>query len=198
MATASVTNTFVTATTLSSSAMNTNFADLVSFLNNSVVHRDGSKSMTADLNMGGNDLTSVGTINARQVAGGLITVARKTADQAGISTITDVSGLSVTWSAVQGRIYRVQAFVRFTMSGASGLVYAYITDTAPNTHASAAEWGDASSLSGYILLTYIWEAPSTASATRKVRLDAATAGTVTVRGHASSPSMIWVEDIGAA
>lgn len=58
MATASVTNTFVSATTISSSAANTNFQDLVDFLNDSVVHRDGSKSMSGNLNLGGNALTN--------------------------------------------------------------------------------------------------------------------------------------------
>ena len=52
MATASVTNTFVTATTMSSSAMNTNFTDLTSFLNSSVLHLDGSKTMTGNLKLG--------------------------------------------------------------------------------------------------------------------------------------------------
>jgi hypothetical protein len=40
MATASVTNTFVTATKIMAAAMNTNFADLVGFLNGSVMHKD--------------------------------------------------------------------------------------------------------------------------------------------------------------
>lgn len=73
MATASVTNTFVTATTLSSSAMNTNFTDLVTFLNNSVVHRDGSKAMTASLDMGGHDLTNLGALNGGVRASGMST-----------------------------------------------------------------------------------------------------------------------------
>lgn len=46
MATAAITNTFVNATVADADEVNANFADLVSFLNNSVVHRDGSKSLT--------------------------------------------------------------------------------------------------------------------------------------------------------
>lgn len=47
MATASVTTTFVNGTTADASQVNTNFNDLVSFLNGSVVHVDGSKAFTA-------------------------------------------------------------------------------------------------------------------------------------------------------
>lgn len=64
MATASVTNTFVAAATASSAAVNTNFSDLVSFLNNSVVHVDGSKAMTGDLAMGSNKITGLATPTA--------------------------------------------------------------------------------------------------------------------------------------
>jgi hypothetical protein len=47
MATASVTNTFVNAATADADDVNTNFSDLVTFLNASVVHVDGSKAFTA-------------------------------------------------------------------------------------------------------------------------------------------------------
>lgn len=51
MASASVTNTFVASTTANPSAVNQNFTDLLAFLNNSVVHVDGSKAMTAALTL---------------------------------------------------------------------------------------------------------------------------------------------------
>lgn len=59
MATASVTNTLVNATTVDAGPLNTNFSDLVSFLNGSIVHVDGSKAMTGDLAMGGNKVTGL-------------------------------------------------------------------------------------------------------------------------------------------
>lgn len=46
MSTASVTNTFVNAATADADEVNTNFSDLVTFLNGSVVHTDGSKAFT--------------------------------------------------------------------------------------------------------------------------------------------------------
>lgn len=59
MATASVTNSFTNGTTADATEVNTNFSDLVTFLNNSVVHRDGSKAMTAALPMGSNKITGL-------------------------------------------------------------------------------------------------------------------------------------------
>ena len=47
MATASVTNTFVNAQVADADDVNTNFGDLVTFLNASVVHVDNSKTLTA-------------------------------------------------------------------------------------------------------------------------------------------------------
>lgn len=60
MATASVTNTLVTGTTITAAQHNTNYGDLVTFLNGSVVHVDGSKAFTGAQDMGGNALTSLG------------------------------------------------------------------------------------------------------------------------------------------
>jgi hypothetical protein len=64
MATAAVTNTFVQLATTSAAAMNTNFTELETFENSSVVHVDGSKTMTADLDAGGFKLTGLGTPSA--------------------------------------------------------------------------------------------------------------------------------------
>jgi|6_EtaG_2_1085325.scaffolds.fasta_scaffold00151_6 hypothetical protein len=49
MATPSVTNTFANSTTADATEVNANFADLVTFLTNSVVHVDGARAMTAAL-----------------------------------------------------------------------------------------------------------------------------------------------------
>lgn len=59
MATAAVTNTFVAATAAEAAEVNTNFTDLVTFLNNSVVHRDGSKAMTGNFDAGSNKIVNL-------------------------------------------------------------------------------------------------------------------------------------------
>lgn len=64
MATASVTNSFVDATLIDAGDFNTNFNDLVTFLNTHAVHKDGANAMTGDLAMGTNKITGLGTPTA--------------------------------------------------------------------------------------------------------------------------------------
>lgn len=64
MATAAVTNTLVDATTITVNPLNTNFADLVAFLNTDVVHVDGSKAMSGNLDLSGNDIVNADAITA--------------------------------------------------------------------------------------------------------------------------------------
>lgn len=75
MSTASVSNTFVASTTAESAKVNTNFSDLVNFLNNSVIHRDGTKAMTSNLDMDSNKVTNVasGTASTDAVNYGQLT-----------------------------------------------------------------------------------------------------------------------------
>lgn len=58
MATSSVTHTITNGTPADASQVMDNFNDLVGFDNNSVVHRDGSKSMSGNLNLNSNGLTN--------------------------------------------------------------------------------------------------------------------------------------------
>jgi hypothetical protein len=59
VATASVTNTFVTGAKILAAAFNTNFSDLVTFLNGSVLHKDGAVALTGNLSAGSNKITSL-------------------------------------------------------------------------------------------------------------------------------------------
>lgn len=59
MSTASVTYNFVNGTTASANEVNQNNQDIVDFLNESVVHVDGSQSLTGNLDMGSNRITGL-------------------------------------------------------------------------------------------------------------------------------------------
>jgi hypothetical protein len=61
MATATKTYTFTNGSTILAAEHNTNFDDLVSFLNGSVVQVDGSKAMSGALAMGSNKITGLAT-----------------------------------------------------------------------------------------------------------------------------------------
>lgn len=82
MATASVTNTFVNGTTADADEVNTNFQNLVDFVNQSVLHRDGSNVMTGDLDLNSNKID-----NPLAVAGRL---SRSTGQSLSLNTWTQV------------------------------------------------------------------------------------------------------------
>lgn len=64
MATVSVTNTFVSGEDALASEVNQNFDDLVTFTNSSVMHRDGSKTFTGDVDFGAHKATNMATPSA--------------------------------------------------------------------------------------------------------------------------------------
>lgn len=84
MATATITNTLSNNVDSVAAEVNTNFTDLTTFLNNSVLHRDGAKTPTADLALNNNRVTNVAVSSASTDA-----VARSEIDtysQAGVWT----------------------------------------------------------------------------------------------------------------
>ena len=112
------------------------------------------------------------------------------------TALTD-SGLTVTWTAVASRQYKLTFFGNFTVSSA-GLVQSYITDSsnvAIRETMSSIGGGNLFPQSTTVLLTGI-----SGSVTYKVRIVAG-AGTGTLYGADSRPALaaaFIVEDIGAA
>lgn len=114
MATASVTNTFVTGATILAASFNTNFTDLVSFLNNSTVHRDGSKTMTGALAMGSNKITGLanGTVATDAAAFGQIPTKPWLPVVFGKSGVIDATTTtSSRWYVPTGKSYTIMAVV---------------------------------------------------------------------------------------
>lgn len=64
MALSSVSYVFVTATAAEADQVNQNFTDLVDFLNNNVLHKDGSKALTGNLDLGSQRIINVNTPDA--------------------------------------------------------------------------------------------------------------------------------------
>ena len=125
MATASVTNSFVTGATILAASFNTNFSDLVGFLNNSVVHRDGSKTMSGNLAMGSNKITGLaaGTVAGDAVRFEQLTSAPRQAvvfGQSGEAVVTTVGARFYFDKAVT--IDKVEASVSVAPTDASLIV----------------------------------------------------------------------------
>jgi hypothetical protein len=125
---------------------------------------------------------------------GAIGYSTRTTDQAGFnSTATDLTGCSVSFTAVAGRRYRVSSFVRCLQGGANGQCEVYLANAANTVFGST----DESHINGEYR-THRSEAiivPGSGLYIAKIRVYVS-AGTVTVASSAAVPSWILVEDIG--
>lgn len=130
------------------------------------------------------------------VAGGKIGYAQITADQTGITSETDITGLSVTVTVGAGRRIRIQAFVPYWITSVAGdrgelrikestTILSFTESTNPGT---AGNFG----VNCFAVLT-----PSAGAHTYKIAWTrAAGTGSHTFGGSTSAPAFILVEDIG--
>jgi hypothetical protein len=133
----------------------------------------------------------VDELNARGVKG----YAQAVANQGPIVAVVDLTGLSVTWTAVSGRFYRITASAAFSSTVGTDLVDLQITDAAGTVQNSAST---AVVGVGFVLpLTCtVVQSTLTGSVTRKVRaLRAVGTGNITMNAAAARPAFIIVEDL---
>lgn len=121
--------------------------------------------------------------------------AQITANQTGITTITDITSLTVTFTAVAGRRYRISAsaFLLSTVAGdVSSLVIADGAGTQLNS--SQIDLRITDNIRGHISHVVV---PGAGSKTYKLRASRVSgSGNITVSAGASYPAYILVEDIG--
>lgn len=133
MGTLAVTNTFIDATAAEAAEVNENFTDVVTFVNDSVVHRDGSKAMTAAFDGGGFRVSNVGVGTAASDSGPLSQtgVADYEATGAGVTVTTGgatVDTISVTVPTAGTALLWVSGTVTLAAaSGFSGFSYPILT-----------------------------------------------------------------------
>jgi hypothetical protein len=98
MATAAVSTTLVNGTANSAVPVNGNFTDLVTFLNGSVVHRDGTKAFTGVVDHGSNKITGVGagTLSTDAVNKGQLDLKADLASPTFTGTVTVPTGVAGT------------------------------------------------------------------------------------------------------
>jgi len=118
MATASVTYSFSPSTLILSSEVNTNFADLVSFLNGDVIHSDGSVAATAHLSGPSTDPSSSTQYANKQYVDklGIVRQESLTSNSASwaASTTTDMNLDNV--SVIAGRTYGVHLHTQYSFT----------------------------------------------------------------------------------
>lgn len=100
MGVASVTNTFVTSTVANPTQVNTNFTDLVTFLNAQTIHKDGAVAMTGNLAMGNNKVTGLAAPTAASDA-----ARKQDTDNGVIDIVTFAREGTLTVAAGKGRYY---------------------------------------------------------------------------------------------
>lgn len=143
-----------------------------------------------------NALQTATTDPTSRVARGKVGLATVTANQGGITTLADITGLTVTFASVSGRLYRVFCETYMQHSVANAVVNLQLLDGAGVQMQSSQVTCVNTSQPIRISCTYII-AGTGASLTYKARAVIATAGTITVVATPSAPSYLVAEDIGA-
>jgi hypothetical protein len=124
---------------------------------------------------------------------GTIGYASTTTNQTGISAVTDLTGLTLTFTAVAGRRYKITGQIRAVQNTTSSNNTLSITDgagTAANQSVQSIPAG--SGLMHYVTAVVV---PGAGSKTYKLRLQTG-AGTTDTSVGASAPGFILIEDIG--
>lgn len=138
-------------------------------------------------------------LTAAHLAGlpwGVMGYVNKTAAQNGISAATDITSLTITFTAVSTRLYRTTLYLpRLTQNTSTGLVVPLIADGASATKNQAVRTLTATSETDVVVV--ILETGLSGSVTRKGRIST-TAGTVDVACSATQIAHILVEDLGPA
>lgn len=122
--------------------------------------------------------------------------AQITANQGSITTIADVTGLTVTWTAVTGRSYRIAVQCEASSTVAADVVIVAITDPSNTIKTRATTVLPTATVSATLAASVI-ESGLSGSTTRKVRAQRALGtGTITLTAAATFPAFILVLDIG--
>lgn len=120
-------------------------------------------------------------------ANGLVDDAESTGAQGGITTVTDVTSLTVVVNAVAGRSYELFGMVNVLQNTAPGIVNATLADSSntvlhqPGISLGTGEYG--------LIILHKVISPGTGTFTYKVRLQTS-AGTVSLNQGASSPNFL--------
>jgi hypothetical protein len=153
------------------------------------------------------DILGADDLNA--LPGGLYSggYAQATSNQTTITTTADATSLTVTWTAVSSRRYRISWAINLSVTGAdiTGDAFVYCTDGSNNVKGSIIQTitaGEAADDVVYAnLSSFTTETGLSGSTTRKIRVafvEYAGGNTATLVASATSPAHILVEDIGPA
>lgn len=141
------------------------------------------------------------TLNPAGLTGKLLGSASITANQTGITTEVDLTGLTVTVNLDAGRRIKVEAFTPLIItSNADGTLIGFINAGGSNIARFFQISGTAIGASGYMgAMGFTFESPAAGSRTYKLRgLKSGGTGTMSIEAGAAFPAWIAVYDVGPA
>jgi hypothetical protein len=128
---------------------------------------------------------------------GVVGYATQLSSQGSITTEVDLTGLTVTWTAVAGRLYR--ASFRGPLSSTVGTDRIQLKLTTSANTQLASQVMIPNQTSNIIFSSDYFGTPSAGSTTWKLRaLRATGSGTVTMGASATDLAHLLIEDVGAA
>ena len=127
---------------------------------------------------------------------GIIATASKTSSQTGITTVTDITSLTVTFTAVSTRYYRTTIWSLVKQNTSAGAPVIQITDGSNVQKTEGDFYIGAAGQFGTLCVQCV-ETGLTGSTTRKGRAVTAS-GTMDVVASSTFPAFILVEDLGQA
>jgi len=184
MSTLTITNNFTNATTADATQVNTNFSDVKSFVDSHCLHKDAA--------------TVLGTYLEAKIPWGLVAApVRITTSSSTFTTITDIAGLSITFTAVSGRRYRLMLTARTAVTDAPGSVRISIADSGNTRVAAADVHSSSASVGGAPMIVREEITGISGSKTYKVRGEVISGGgNGLVPAGATDPAIFTIEDVG--
>jgi hypothetical protein len=129
-------------------------------------------------------------------AWGQVAVATKTSDSTMNTGLADM-GLSVTWTAVSGRMYKTSFHSLARTTSAGNIFVNGVIADGSNTVKQLMRNGATTTDMRFSVNGFFYESGLSGSQTRKIRADCNT-GTAVFEGGATYPMQLIVEDIGPA
>lgn len=173
-----VTYTFVAGTTIQAAQANQNFDDVENYVNANLELKSDHASDIALLPKGKMGYASV------------------TADQTPITTVVDLTSLTLTFTAVASRFYRITGYCNAQSTVATDRIDLQITDSTPTQLQLFAGAPNAANQAIGMLAQVVVQ-PGAGSKTYKLRMARGVGtGTITMKAAATFPAFILIEDIG--
>ena len=129
---------------------------------------------------------------------GKVAYASVTADQGSITTEADLTGLSISWTSLAGRYYRISAECFFKSSVANDFANLSITNLTPTAIQQSQVYCPSTTVVVKTACSVVVQ-PGAVTASYKLRASRASGtGNITMSAGATNPAFILVEDIGNA